>query len=141
MRHATGGIGRPGRFVGAALTAVLAFAYGCASFGGGSDEQPPRKDYRNNPVTVRVQNLNWQTVHVYAVAGGQSSSLGIVSSQSDETFEVPATILGSREFLRLAADPVGSRGGFLSEEILIRPGDRIEWTVKQPLVHSSVMVK
>jgi len=133
----------PSRRLGALALALLLPLAGCMSSGGGSDgETSPRRDsYRDNPVRVRVENQNWRAIHVYAVAGGQIKSMGQLSSQQTDTFELPVSILGSRQEIRLLADPIGSDEGTLSDPILIHPGDLVEWTLTQPLIHSHVFVK
>lgn len=119
------------------LVLLLVLAAGaCMATGGGH-----ASEYAERPVTVSVENQNWHTVHVYVLAGGQSQSLGQVSSQSTGEFQVPATIMGSRQEIRLVADPVGTTRGFISDRILVRPGNLVEWTVTQPLAHSRVMVR
>lgn len=126
-----------------AVLAVLAVATGCATFGGGSEDEdaPPPPNFRDDPVQVQIQNNNWNTMHVYVVAGGQISSLGQVSSMDTGDFTVPAGMMGGRKEIRLFADPIGSRDSFYSDPILVEPGDHVEWTLQQPLVHSSVMVR
>lgn len=134
--------GPPTWLAAVVFSLVLPLA-GCMSGTGGSDgETSPRRDsYGDNPVRVRVENQNWRAIHVYAVAGGQIESLGQLSSQQTETYEVPATILGSRQEIRLFADPIGSHEGTLSDPVLIHPGDLVEWTLTQPLIHSHIFVK
>ena len=122
-----------------ALLALAAVAVGCWSSRAGDDAGSSR--FADDPVTVRVENQNWNTVHVYVVAGGQFQSLGQISSQSSASYEVSATLLGGRKEIRLMADPVGSRESFLTDPILIEPGDLVEWTLTQPLVHSGIMVR
>lgn len=123
----------------AAVLTVAVLAAGCLSGRGGDEVSRPGFD--DYPVRVQVENQNWSTVHVYVVAGGQIQSLGQLSSQNTETWEVPAGMLGGRKDIRLMADPIGSRESFLSDPILIEPGDLVEWTLTQPLAHSSVMVR
>lgn len=145
----------PGGHVGgripraAALLVALALALaGCASGGGGSEqESSPRADgfdrgsYHDNPLRVRVENQNWRTISVRVVAGGQVDFLGQLASQQTRTYEVPASVMGSREEIRLLADPVGGSQGTLTDPILVQPGDLVEWTLTQPLIHSHIFVK
>lgn len=127
------------RSAAAALLALAVATAGCWSSRAGDDAGSSR--FEDRPVTVQVENQNWNTVHVYVVAGGQFQSLGQISSQSTATYEVTAGMLGSRKEIRLMADPVGSRESFLTDPILIEPGDLVEWTLAQPLVHSRIMVR
>lgn len=117
---------------------LLAVASGaCATAGGGGDGD---ENFNDRPVHVEVENQSWNAVHVYVLAGGQYRSLGQISSQNSARFEVPRGLLGGRKEIRLAADPIGSRDGFISDRILVEPGDVVSWTLTQPLAHSRVFV-
>jgi len=123
------------------LLAVIGATAACGALRRGAEDGAPRSTFDSDPVTVRVENLAWSTMHVYVVAGAQWESLGQVGSQVSETFEVPSGILGSVKEIRLAADPVGRVEAFFSDPILIEPGDRVEWTLQNNLALSSVMVR
>lgn len=125
------------RLAVAALAVAIA---GCGLF----SRQPgePSADGSDRPaVTVEVRNLAWENIHVYAIAGANWSSLGVLSSQDDGTYELSRNLLGSREEIRLAADPVGSRHAFISDPIMVEPGDRVRWTIQDNLSLSSVFVE
>lgn len=92
-------------------------------------------------VTVKVKNLAWQNIHVYAISGSSWESLGVLSTHGEETYELPRSLVVGRREIRLAADPVGSRHAFISDEIAIEPGDRVEWTIQDNLALSSVFVR
>lgn len=118
---------------------LLAVPAACSTTrGGGEDGESP--NFRDNPVNVEVENQSWNAVHVYVLAGGQYQSLGQISSQNTQRFEVPRGMLGQRKEIRLAADPIGSREGFISDRIFVEPGDVVSWTLTQPLAHSRVFV-
>jgi len=120
---------------------VLAAAVAaCGLFGRQPGDEAPGGGERA-AVTVNVRNLAWKNIHVYVIAGGSWESLGVLSSQDDTTYEVSRTLLGGRREIRLAADPVGSREGFISDPILVEPGDRVEWTIQDNLALSSVFVR
>lgn len=133
--------GRPRGLVPVLLVLLLA-AGACVSGRGGQEERQSggSSAFADRPLRVRVENQNWNTIHVYILAGGQSRSLGQLSSQNTEEYEVPSQIMGSRREIRLVADPIGSREGFVTDRILVNPGDRVRWTLAQPLVHSHILV-
>lgn len=133
---------RTSRVLGAAaLAALLVAAAGCGAFSRGPDDGPSRTTYDDNPVTLEVDNRAWTTMHVYVIAGGQWESLGQVTSQSTEVYELSASMMGVRDEIRLAADPIGSTRAFFSDPVLVRPGDRVAWTLQNNLALSSVMVR
>lgn len=125
----------------AALAAVLLATAACGAFSRGEEDGPPRPNYDDNPVTVEVENRAWSTMHVYVISGGQWESLGQVSSQTTETYEIGASMMATTDEIRLAADPVGSTRAYFSDPILVRPGDRVSWTLQNNLAMSSVMVQ
>lgn len=128
---------RPLRSAGAAIL-LLALAAGCAT--GRGDDDGGSADGRDRPVTVEVENQSWNTVHVYVLAGGQYQSLGQLSSQNTERYEIPRAMHSQRNEIRLAADPIGSREAFISDRIFVEPGDAVSWTLTEPLAHSRVFV-
>lgn len=120
------------------LVLVLALTAACSTARGGQDGGS--SPFSDHPVRVEVENRNWSTMHVYVLAGGQFASLGQISSQNTREYEVPASVMGNRKEIRLAADPIGSREAFISDRILVEPGDVVSWTLNQPLIHSHVFV-
>lgn len=124
------------------LAAALA-ATACGAFGRQPGGAAPVMDEEERPETlaVSVRNDAWSTIHVYVVAGGQWESLGVVASQTTEDYVVTRSMLGSRREIRLVADPVGSTQGYFSDPILVEPGDRVEWTLRENLSLSSVFVR
>ena len=118
---------------------VLLFA-ACGLFG----RQPgdvSRGEAQEAPIRVKATNLAWKNIHVYAIAGASWQSLGVLSSQGEETWELGVTLTAGRREIRLAADPVGSRRAFISDPILVEPGDLVEWTIQDNLALSSVSVR
>ncbi len=119
---------------------LLAVAVGACSTTRGGEGEDGSDGARDRPVYVEIENQSWNTVHVYVLAGGQYQSLGQISSQNSSRYEVPRGMMGGRKEIRLAADPIGSREGFISDRILVEPGDVVSWTLTQPLAHSRVFV-
>ncbi|MGH7572316.1 MAG: hypothetical protein ACREMK_10790 [Gemmatimonadota bacterium] len=91
------------------------------------------------PVSVEVTNYNYLDVNIYAVAGSQTIRLGTVTTNSEVTFEVPRGLPLSGG-IRFLVDPIGSRGAYLSDDIVVSPGDIIELVVQSRLGLSSTVV-
>ena len=126
---------------GMLLVAAIALAASCSAFQRGPENGPARATYDSDPVMVRVENRAWSTMHVYVVAGGQWESLGQVSSQGSDTYQIRSGLLGTNQEIRLAADPVGRVEAYFSDPILVQPGDEVEWTLQNNLALSNVMVR
>lgn len=126
---------------GALLVATVALVASCSAFQRGPEDGPPPRTYDSHPVTVRVQNYAWATMHVYAVVGTRWESLGQLGSQVTETYEISPGLLGTSQEIRLAADPVGRVEAYFSDPIFLQPGDEVEWTLQNNLALSSVIIR
>jgi hypothetical protein len=94
----------------------------------------------DKPIAIHVRNENWLDIHVYAMSDTQSRSLGVVSTGTQQVFELPAT-LQHRTDIRFRAEPIGSNDQFVSERFYIGSGDAVYFTVANALHLSSVVVR
>lgn len=90
--------------------------------------------------TVTVINHNTLDMHMYAISGSQMNSLGMVQSLSRATWELPAHVVASGD-VRILADPIGQRTGFLTDRIVFTSGDEVEVTLENNLALSSYAVR
>ena len=118
------------------LTFVVGLA-GCSiiGMGGGEDDA----ELQSPPVTLLIENRNWADITIYAIRGGSRVRLGTVTSMNSAEFVIPAEVAGSGN-IRLLADPVGSTQTFLSEPVVVGPGEQIEWRLAQNLRQSALYV-
>ncbi len=131
----------PRRILRRLAPAVLLLAVAaCGLFGRQPGEAGPGSDEKPG-ITVEVRNLAWKNIHVYAISGASWTSLGVLSSQGEETYELPRGFVGGRQEIRLAADPVGSNQAFISDPIQVEPDDVVGWTIQDNLALSSVFVR
>ncbi|MGH7539606.1 MAG: hypothetical protein ACRELC_01265 [Gemmatimonadota bacterium] len=119
------------RMLAAAL--VAATVWSCASGAPGSGASP------DLPISVQVTNHNWLDVHAYVVVGGQRHSLGLITTTNTLTFQLRRHVGGSRGVVFLAL-PIGSNLAFVSEELLVEPGDQVVWTIHNNLRQSTVSI-
>lgn len=113
----------------AALTLALGTP-GCAS-----TPNPERADI---PTSVEVRNSNSLAVTVDAVSLGQDYRLGTVGTTDTESFTLPDAV--NLTDVRILVEPIGSTGNYLSRELLVTPGDRIEVDVESALKLTTVVV-
>lgn len=111
-------------------------AAGCAS---GTGEPLAEIGLAGQATTVEVTNHNWQDVNVYAVRDGHRTRLGTVTSMRSETFELPA-VAGMMGRIQLMASPIGSMQDHLTDPIMLRQGDQIQWNLENPLRLSNYTV-
>lgn len=127
--------GRP-HIVVSVLAGIIAL-YGCAhtpsamSSGGADTEQP---------VAVHVQNDHTAqaTVHV-RYEGGEVDRLGAVRSLDGATFQLPAMSVRGRG-VQLIAEMLAGKN-YVTKELLLNAGSRVEFTIASPLHLSSIMVQ
>lgn len=131
----------PSRRLRLLVPAALALAVSACGLFGRQPGEPAPGASSDSAVTVEVTNQAWENIHVYAIAGASWTSLGVLSSQDEGSYELPEGLIGNRREIRLAADPIGSRQAFISDPILIEPGDRVRWTIQDNLALSSVFVE
>ena len=115
----------------------LAGATACASRRGTAPVQ-----WTNGPSvpTVTVQNDNWLDVVVYVVRGTSRFRVGTVRSTSTETFRLTAEGSGGTSPLQIMADPIGANRGYMTEPVVIGPGQRLELRVGSPINISSFSI-
>lgn len=100
----------------------------------------PPSDTVGPPSIVEVSNYNPLDVHVYVIVSGQRVSLGIVTTSNTESFRLPRLAFSSRNVAFLA-EPIGSRRRYVSDELLIEPGDTVVWRITDNLAHSVITIR
>jgi hypothetical protein len=117
----------------AALYAAIGLA-GCAS--GRSLETKGVEDAQPAPsgdASVMVHNNNWADVDVYAVRDGTRTRLGSVTTAGSARFALPGALLAGASRFQLLVDPIGSRVGYVTQPLLVGPGQRIDLNVENNL--------
>ncbi|HET9986625.1 MAG TPA: hypothetical protein VFQ38_23815 [Longimicrobiales bacterium] len=127
------------RVVAAALVVGLGLG-GCAGAAGAGVAEDALAASQAGVVRVRVENHNWLDVNVYAVHNGTRYRLGTVTSMTGHTFQLPISMLAQTGEFRLLVDPIGSSEVFLTEPLLVSPGQQIDWSVENHLALSSYRI-
>lgn len=122
------------RKIAAALIATGGWACASAAPGGGIDRPV-------GPVVVEVTNYNWSDVHAYVLVAGQRQSLGVITTGNTRTFELTHQIMTGHRGVAFLGLPIGSNLAYLSEELLVSPGDRVVWTLHNNLRQSTVSIR
>jgi len=121
--------------LGACAPARTTHAGGDLAFLEGGEPAP-----RMKPTTVAVTNNNWSNVTVYLLRGGARYRLGMVNSMSTAVLRVPTVAVSAQGDVQLMVDPLGSTRGYVTPNLMVSPGDKIEFTVQNHLPVSSVSV-
>ncbi len=84
-------------------------------------------------VTVKVENRNWLDMRIYAIVGGFAHRLGTVGSFRSEEFKLRKGWVGPSDMIRMVAVPIGSRAVNYAQEVLVVPGDFVEYRIEPSL--------
>lgn len=82
-------------------------------FGGGREAED---------ITLEVENRNYLDVVVFGMQDATAIRLGSVTGLTARTLSVPDHLVVAGQ-LRLLVDPVGSPEAYLSDDIMVNPGD------------------
>ena len=122
---------RPSIF--AALAGLMIGAGACATHHDSSAAQPPER------VAVTVKNTNWMDMDVFAVRGTTRARVGSVTGLTTATFRVPANFAPDG-ILQFMVDPIGSDATYVTDKIVVSPGQRVELTIGSVLRMSTFAV-
>jgi len=95
----------------------------------------------NRTSTVRVSNNNWSEVTIYLVRPGMRARLGSVSSMSTADLRIPRALMTPGSNIQLVARPLASNRGYVSQNIHIMPGQRINLRVENSINLSSYSIR
>ncbi len=83
-------------------------------------------------ITLRVENMGFNDVTLYAITTGSRDRIGRVGGRGRETFRIPFSV--PRDF-RVRIDVLAG-GNYTTPGIPVTPGDIVELTVEEPLNRS-----
>lgn len=114
---------------------VLALSPGaCASRR--TPERPPPP-----PVQLEVDNHALGQMRIFVLHEGQRTRVGEVAGGGTQLFILPARLLGSTSEIRLVAEPIAAFSRYVSETLIVHPGQRVVLTIENKLDASSVAVR
>ncbi len=120
---------------------AAALAAGCATGRGVvADDLSSAQAAPPNTAIVHVDNHNWQDVDVFAVREGTRIRLGMVTSMSSGDFRLPEAFLVGSPNVQLRIDPIGSNNGYLTQGILVAPGQTVDLRIENNLNLTSYSV-
>ncbi len=93
-----------------------------------------------NTAVVHVDNHNWQDVDVFAVREGTRIRLGMVTSMAAGDFRLPEAFLVGSPNVQLRIDPIGANSAYLTQSILVTPGQTVDLRIENNLNLTSYSV-
>ncbi len=90
-------------------------------------------------LTVEIVNYHLSDVRVVIVRGGAVRyRLGMVPTNGSSSFEVSESVLPAGATIQLVAEVIGGSDRAVTEEIRVRPGLVIQWTIETRLSQSNL---
>jgi|SRR6185503_4137407 len=117
-----------------AAAATVSTVSGCARTGQAAGDLAPATS-----IGLNVKNQNFYDMDVYAVSDGLATRLGMVNGNNARSFKLHSS-LASRD-LRIVATPIGGNGRASTGEVVVAPGQTIEFTIGSTLRNSTVSVR
>jgi hypothetical protein len=117
------------------VPAVLLTVSACAHRGGG--EVPPA----SSPVHVEVTNHYGLPMEVSVTGAGSTLRLGIVHPHMVGSFVIPQALLGGGSAVEFRAQPSARGPLFRSGEILLAPGEVVDFVITPVLFNSTVTIR
>lgn len=90
-------------------------------------------------VAVTVKNTNWMDMDVFAVRGTTRARVGSVTGLTTATFRVPANF-SPDGVLQFMVDPIGGDAAYVTDKMVVSPGQRVELTIGTVLRMSTFAV-
>jgi|SwirhirootsSR2_FD_contig_41_5060889_length_534_multi_16_in_0_out_0_1 hypothetical protein len=87
-----------------------------------------------------VENNNWQDMALYVLRAGSRWRVGSVPSFTKARFVLSETLIGGTGEIQLMADPIGSSARFVSEPMIVQPGQQVRFRLENNLAVSSYSV-
>ena len=128
---------RRGHLIGAALAALILSA--CVG--------PPAPRFiigsgeASREIRIEVVNDNYADMDIFVMGDGSRLRLGHVTGKTTATFTLNPNRISPSLGLRLLADPVGSRGAFLSDPETVGPGSIVVLNIHPNLAQSFVILR
>ncbi len=89
-------------------------------------------------VTINVVNNNWLAMRVYVIVGSVRYRLGTVNGLGRQTLKVPVGVVSNGNDIRLVAVPFAQLSATYTREMLVYPGDELEYRIEQRLALSNL---
>lgn len=88
---------------------------------------------RSTEIRLEVRNQNFNDAVLYLLPNGQRRRLGVVTGLTSDSFDLAAHPEVLQGYVRLAAQPIGSRETYVTDPISAFPGDQVILTLTSQL--------
>lgn len=122
-------------YLGAAFAVAIGLA-GCTPVANSNKDVEAREDR----ATIVVENNNWSDMTIYALRDGVRARIGQVTALGRSRFVLPQALTSGTAELRIMADPIGSSQRWVSQPILVLPGQELRFRLENNVNLSSYSV-
>ena len=91
-------------------------------------------------IILEIRNNHWNDINIFVLHDGVAERVGMVIAASSAVISLRPSQVGNSGVIRLRADVIGSDESITTENLSIRNGSTIEWTLESQLVRSHVGV-
>ena len=122
-----------------ALAALLVTASACAHRSTTPDPEQPRPHAAR--VSVNVTNNSQSAMEIFVLGNGTSHHMGTVAPGVPRTFELPPGMVAADGHVQFVAQPSGAGPRVQPDEVMVRPGDVVDFEIMTNLVGSRATVR
>jgi hypothetical protein len=123
-----------------AIAALFMTTSACAHRAGpAADPGPLRPD--TAPVSVNVTNNSQSAMEIFAVGGGTSYHMGTVAPGIPRRFELRPGMIAAGGHVQLLAQASGAGPRVQSDDVMVAPGDVVDFEITTNLVGSRATVR
>ena len=121
------------------LSGLLVSGAACAHHPGTA--APAEVQPQTAPVTVNVTNNYASAMEIYVIGSGTSYHMGSVAPGIPRSFELRPGMIAAGGRVRFVAQASGAGPRYQSEEVVLRPGDVVDFDLMTNLVGSRATVR
>lgn len=90
---------------------------------------------------LTVHNRHYLDVNLFIQHDGQTSRLTTVTGSSAVTVPVPAWMIGKGGLVRLVAEPIGENSQYVTDDLILQPGETVTLNVENAIARSNYSVR
>jgi hypothetical protein len=120
--------------IGALMVTICACAHGQRAATGQPLTEPL-------PVSVNVTNNAQSAMEIFAIGSGTSYRMGVVAPGIARRFELRLSMVGSGGRVQFLAQASGAGPRIQSDEIVLSPGDVVDFEITTNLIGSRAIVR
>ena len=119
----------------------LAVAVACSAPRPNLKPQPESQGSSGEGFSLILNNRHYLDVNVFVHHDGQASRVGTVTGSSSVALAVPLWMVGKGGLVRLIAEPIGDNSQYVTDNLLIQPGQMVELNVESSIARSNYSVQ